>query len=109
MPVTRMRCTENDKGVKDRVVTRLVFCMCEYTCVCYWFRLMILGAVSGHMGSSTSACLGRKKQRRGPETAGESLIGIRAEPPQQGSRPLSCSSGPWDEPGDLKGANPQRM
>lgn len=27
-----------------------------------------------------------KKQRRGPETAGESLIGIRTEPPQQGSR-----------------------
>lgn len=41
---------------------------------------------------------GRKKQRRGPETAGESLIGIRAEPPQQGSRGLVC---PWDDLGNL--------
>lgn len=54
--------------------------------VCYWFKGDDLRTVSGHMGSSTSASRDQKKQRCGPGTDGESLIGIRAEPPQQGSR-----------------------
>lgn len=55
MPELRMRRNEYDKGGEYRIVSTLVFCMCEVPCVCSWFKVDDPGAVSGHKGSSTSA------------------------------------------------------